>query len=584
MWKNSEAYILSKAYLDDFFKLSDAIKKEGPNDFSPEALGAMKFFLRIAKQREKADSAQSLLKECPEIKNELMKMCSLEADGTPKLVDLANVCSCLDSESFQDIWKYSGNALHELNKFADYLEKNKSKKVVKRPDSYFTSDYQHIVCSSAFRRLQDKTQLFLMDPMDFSRRRLTHSIEVDSFCERIASRVSISNYLGGYNVCDENDSLLVARCAGVLHDIGNPPFGHSSERVISDFFRDENIKRKLFEETGSKFNIYYDDLCVFDGNAQSLRIACKLLPFGKRKGASLSAAVLGSIIKYPYPAWERVGKKKAGYFRSEERVIKMLEALGTYKPGKRNPFAFILELADDLAYLVSDLEDSIHKGHITYDMFMETLGKEDNPQIKAFREKILENTENCEPGCYHKSFEKVTTTYISQFRKAVISSLADRSHNGKPIFKAIIDDGADDSLSIIEHSDHYALYKALNDLKNILFEKCNEIKENEYLAERYIRFLLKEFFDALIDATPNFEKKTFENESSVPCYGRKNKTISYISPNLIESIFDEMASEHIDASGKEAIVYYKMRLIVDEISGMTDSFAYDLYNKFIKRP
>ena len=214
------------------------------------------------------------------------------------------------------------------------------------PINAFEKDYSRIVSSAAFRRLQDKTQVFPLDKSDFIRTRLTHSIEVST----------------------------------IARQLGNPPFGHFGETVIGDWFK-ENLDHVKYK--GQPLRSWLSaqmiaDLENFEGNAQALRI---LLKAKHGSSLNLSKAIISTLVKYPTDSCSvdkgsaDIRKHKLGFFAAEQETFEQIsEAVGTTTPDKgivRHPLTYLLEAADDIAYSTADLEDAFKKGLFTLDQFIE---------------------------------------------------------------------------------------------------------------------------------------------------------------------------------------------------------------------
>ena len=248
----------------------------------------------------------------------------------------------------------------------------------------FEKDYHRIIGSASFRRLQDKTQVFPLDKSDFIRTRLTHSLEVSSFAKSLGQNVSQKilkeikdpDFLPSYqaDVCD------ILQCAGLLHDIGNPPFGHFGETVIREWFAQhmDTLKGKGKPLSQILTEQMQQDFYHFEGNTQALRLVSKLHYLVDEHGMNLTIPLLGTIIKYPVSSLEinkksgDIHTKKMGYFYAERDTFeKIQETLGT--EGRRHPLAFLLEAADDIAYKTADVEDAFKKGCITYEQLLEEL-------------------------------------------------------------------------------------------------------------------------------------------------------------------------------------------------------------------
>lgn len=250
--------------------------------------------------------------------------------------------------------------------------------------SEFEKDYQRIIGSASFRRLQDKTQVFPLDKSDFIRTRLTHSLEVSSFAKSLGQNIG-ENILAfhrdtGFTPQMKEDICNILQCAGLIHDIGNPPFGHFGEVEIREWFERELSVRRfrgmpIAELLSEQMR---QDLYHFEGNAQALRLVTKLHFLVDDNGMNLTYALLGTMIKYPVSSLEAnrrsadIKDKKMGYYYADKEIFEDIQR-ETGTNGKRHPLTFILEAADDIAYKTADIEDAFVKGFITYNRLLEEL-------------------------------------------------------------------------------------------------------------------------------------------------------------------------------------------------------------------
>ena len=243
--------------------------------------------------------------------------------------------------------------------------------------SEFEKDYHRIIGSASFRRLQDKTQVFPLDKSDFISTRLTHSLEVSSFAKSLGQNIgeNILTYKKdpSFTVQMKEDICNVLQCAGLIHDIGNPPFGHFGEDAIREWFRDhlhtlEYHGKPLDEILTPQMR---EDLYHFEGNAQAFRLVTKLHYLVDDRGMNLTYALLNTIVKYPVtsldiePKSRDIKSHKLGFYHADEEIFREVEtATGTN--GSRHPLTFILEAADDIAYKTADIEDAFVKGFVSY--------------------------------------------------------------------------------------------------------------------------------------------------------------------------------------------------------------------------
>lgn len=260
--------------------------------------------------------------------------------------------------------------------------------------SEFEKDYHRIIGSASFRRLQDKTQVFPLDKSDFIRTRLTHSLEVSSLGKSLGQNIgeNILKYRrnSGFTLQMKEDISHILECAGLIHDIGNPPFGHFGEVAIREWFarslpklsfKGKNISDMLTEQMKQ-------DLLHFEGNAQALRLVTRLHYLVDEHGMNLTYALLNTIIKYPGASTDineesgNIKDKKMGYYLADEEIFwNVTQATGA--GNNRHPLTYILEAADDLAYKTADIEDAFVKGFITYDMLAQELAALDLEFSKA---------------------------------------------------------------------------------------------------------------------------------------------------------------------------------------------------------
>lgn len=251
----------------------------------------------------------------------------------------------------------------------------------------FQKDYHRIICSASFRRLQDKTQVFPLDKSDFVRTRLTHSLEVSSFAKSLgqtAFQYLIDNNLDEDITAETKDKVCsILECAGLLHDIGNPPFGHFGEDSIRNWFK-LNLPKIKFDDTA--LCEYLDehmknDLLYFEGNAQALRLLTKLHYLVDENGMHLTYALLNTLIKYPISSCEidkhsgDIKTKKMGYYLAEKELFEDITS-STGAVDCRYPLTYLLEAADDIAYLTADIEDAVKKGFLSYNQLLEELRSE----------------------------------------------------------------------------------------------------------------------------------------------------------------------------------------------------------------
>ena len=258
----------------------------------------------------------------------------------------------------------------------------------------FEVDYDRVIFSSAFRSLQDKTQVIPLSKTDFVHTRLTHSLEVSVVGRslgRLVGKEIINRhpYLLKDHGYRANDLGSIVAAAALAHDIGNPPFGHSGEKAIGDYF--SHGEGRQYRESLSDGE--YKDLVKFEGNANGFRLLTANRE-GVPGGLRLSYATLGAFMKYPkesvpHKPSSHIADKKYGYFQNNKEVFREIAeelGLGERHHGKhqawsRHPLTYLVEAADDICYTIIDFEDGINLGLIPEDYALEYL-------IKLVKDKI----------------------------------------------------------------------------------------------------------------------------------------------------------------------------------------------------
>ena len=271
----------------------------------------------------------------------------------------------------------------------------------------FEVDYDRIIFSSEFRSLQDKTQVIPLSQTDFVHTRLTHSLEVSVVGRSLGRKVGkrlLDKYphlknIHGYQI---NDFGAIVAAAALAHDIGNPPFGHSGEKAIGEFFK--TGKGIMFKEFLTAKE--YQDLCDFEGNANGFKILTESRT-GREGGLRLSFATLGAFMKYPKESLpkkptDHIADKKYGFFQSEkEAFVDIANELGLKQTNtgenisfSRHPLTFLVEAADDICYTIIDFEDGINLGLVQEEYALEYLIKLVKDSINRENYNALKSTED----------------------------------------------------------------------------------------------------------------------------------------------------------------------------------------------
>ena len=419
----------------------------------------------------------------------------------------------------------------------------------------FEDDYSRLLFSSSFRRLQDKTQVFLLDKSDFLRTRLTHSLEVSTIARSIGS--SIESYLiedGYLDECFRGYLPALLAAGSLVHDLGNPPFGHFGEEAIKSFYE------KTLENDGSA---NYADLVNFDGNVQTFRILTRLSYLKDEYSYNLTYPTLATIIKYPKDSLKgnipkkelkKVSEKKYGYFTTEkEKFDKINQLLGLKH--ERHPAVFLMESADDIAYSAADIEDGVKFGALNFSNIHDILYKADIDLAQKFDNYY--NIEYKDKGHSQKdrlnlSIQRIRIDSQSIMIPAVIQR-----------FKEVQEELLNGTYAkeLIEDSSASKIREAFKEMSYIVFDHPI-IVEREIASFKIIQGLLDEFCEAA--KSPDFSKKG--NPKSLA-----KKMYMTISSNY-RFIFENYAGDTNDT-------FLRYQLINDFISGMTDTYAMKLYQK-----
>ena len=421
------------------------------------------------------------------------------------------------------------------------LGKPSSGKITQDTRTQFQRDYDRLIFSSPFRRLQNKTQVFPLPGSVFVHNRLTHSLEVASVGRSLGNMVCSALKERGitHELFDEIGSVIAAAC--LAHDMGNPPFGHSGEDAIKEYFI-SGMGRSLKTEVT---NAQWKDLTLFDGNANAFRILSHQFKGRRAGGFALTYTMLASIVKYPYES-ELAQKPKFGFFQSDkETFVEIATELGLVKTGDkgiqyaRHPLVFLVEAADDICYQIMDIEDAHKLKILSYNETKELY-------LNFYDEKLDASTlENIE-----STLREVTdpNEQIAYLRAGVISRLVNECAQ---VFLKNYD-------SIMEGNYNQALIKGITPVSKTAMNKVVDVSINrvycdssviqiELAGYKIISTLMDHFIHAVLSDS-KYDKK------------------------LMKLFPEQFVTENDDQ-------YSKIQSVVDFVSGMTDVYALDLYRK-----
>ncbi len=409
---------------------------------------------------------------------------------------------------------------------------DKNKRLRKEQDETrlgFEVDYDRIIFSTEFRSLQDKTQVIPLSKTDFVHTRLTHSLEV-SVVGRSLGRLVGKKILEKHpNLKDSlgyqaNDFGAIVASAALAHDIGNPPFGHSGEKAIGEFF----ISGEGLQYKDQLTNKEYQDLCDFEGNANGFKIVTQSRQ-GREGGLRLSYGTLGAFTKYPKESLPKkptnaISDKKYGFFQSEkESFIEIASELGMIKRGKnedisfaRHPLAFLVEAADDICYTIIDFEDGINLGLIPEEFALEYLINLVRDSINKKKYTQLENTQD----------------RLSYLRALAINTLINEAAtiflaNESAILKGEF------SLSLLDKSKYEAQISDIISLSIDKVYRCQEVIDKEIVGYEVIKTLLSSYIKAVNN---NYYNETTAYDRLL--LNNLPKTINYNSDSEYERLLN----------------------------------------------
>ncbi|WP_299578932.1 deoxyguanosinetriphosphate triphosphohydrolase [uncultured Sunxiuqinia sp.] len=421
-----------------------------------------------------------------------------------------------------------------------------SKPAAKQAENYnrtqFQRDYDRIIFSSPFRRMQNKTQVFPLPGSIFVHNRLTHSLEVASVGRSLGNILSEKLLAAGETnpLISELGAVVSAAC--LAHDMGNPPFGHAGEEAISSYFRNgkgQNLELMLKPEE-------WKDFVYFDGNANALRLLSHQFHGRRAGGFALTYTTLASIVKYPFES-VNVTKPKFGFFQSEkacyeeiarELNIKQLEN----NPLKfaRHPLVFLVEAADDICYQLMDLEDAHKLGILTYEQtkalflnfYDQQADKDLLAKIEATFNEVLDHNER-----------------IAYLRAGVINKLVHQCMAEFEINQEAIMEGTFQQ-SLISQVKGISKV-AMDEIQALSIEKIyrhRAVVEVEISGHQIIGTLLEAFTEAVLSPDKGYSRR------------------------LISLMPVQYKVDHHST-------YEKVQSVIDFVSGMTDLYALDLFRK-----
>ena len=415
----------------------------------------------------------------------------------------------------------------------------------------FQRDYDRLIFSAPFRRLQNKTQVFPLPGSIFVHNRLTHSLEVSSVGRSLGNDVSRALLERHPELKDthfmELGSIVSAAC--LAHDLGNPPFGHSGEKAIGTYFSEGNgrfLKDYKCEETGDSLTEdQWNDLVCFEGNANAFRLLTHHFNGRRKGGFVMTYSTLASIVKYPFSSNLAKGKRKFGFFQAEkESYLRIADELGIKRLDSpegtlkfaRYPLVYLVEAADDICYEIMDIEDA-HKLKIltteeTKELLLSYFPEENRQRILQRMSTVDDSNEQ-----------------IVYLRSCVINTLETEC------VKVFVEN--EDKILAGEFQG--SLIDHIDEIPRQAYRRCEEIS--------YARiYNSKDVMDIEI---AGFKVITTLIDLMVQAAIHPDKAFSQLLINRVSTQYDI----------KAPTLYGRIMAVLDYISGMTDVYAMDMYRK-----
>ncbi len=416
------------------------------------------------------------------------------------------------------------------------MEEYHDERVHTRSD--FQRDYDRLIFSSPFRRLQNKTQVFPLPGSIFVHNRLTHSLEVSSVGRSLGHEIALGlreRHGDCYGIFDNIRDIVAAAC--LCHDLGNPPFGHSGEKTISTFFS---------EGPGLEFRPLlsdreWADLIHFEGNANSFRLLTHQFVGRRNGGMAMTYSTLASVVKYPYTSLHAGVKGKFGFFESEDEIYRRVAdwlGIPEKEPGlfARHPLVYMMEAADDICYQIMDIEDA-HKLRIL-----------STPEVTELMLGFFGDTQRARLENGMKRLDDPNEK-IAYLRSVVIGAL-------------------------------------VSDSARVFLQNEDTILQGEFRGQ-LLNHIAPELREAYARCSDTAWRRIYCAREVVDIEIAGNRIITYLMNALVEAVMhpERNASRLLlniipgqyDTRNESA--YTRLQSVLDHVSGMTDVYALDLYRK-----
>ncbi len=409
----------------------------------------------------------------------------------------------------------------------------------------FKRDYDRLIFSAPFRRLQNKTQVFPLPGSVFVHNRLTHSLEVASvgmsLGNDVAQRLVVCHPELAGTLVEQIGQIVSTAC--LAHDLGNPPFGHSGEKAIQTFFT-EGPGRSLRQEVSPAF---WDDITHFEGNANAFRLLTHQFKGRRPGGFVMTYSTIASIVKYPFASSAASKKGKFGFFQSEQAIYQRIaDEMGIIclsAPGEplryaRHPLVYLVEAADDICYEIMDLEDAHKLKIISFDETSQLLLSFFDEDIQ---QRILERIGQEQLTDPNEQIVYLRACAIGKLENECVKTFIDHEED---ILGGTFTGSLIDHISPRQHE----AYRRCARLSEARIYRSRPVLDVELSGYKIMETLMQQMVEAVVHPE------------------------RYYSQQLIGRVSSQY---HIDAPDLET----RLMAVIDYISGMTDVYALDVYQK-----
>ncbi|MEQ9103104.1 MAG: dNTP triphosphohydrolase [Rhodothermales bacterium] len=462
-----------------------------------------------------------------------------------------------------------------LDDFLRYARRRDSTVPGRSPSEEALSDSSRIITSSLFRRLQTKAQVFSLEQNAAVRSRLTHSLEVACYGRWIAHDI-YHKLNSGKHLSNPDLYLpfvLTVENSCLLHDIGNPPFGHLGEYAIQSWIKNNysTLENEIKKFCGTKGVGYLDSLCQYDGNPQGFRFVTKLQWLNDENGLNLSYPLLASMLKYLKSSPSKQSSaftSKIGFFSSEKDIVEdvwrffEMHIDNNGEPNMRYPLTFIMEAADDISYCVSDIEDALEKGVLTENHIFSNCDSMPSIAVEAFSKCNDLNESSAARHSKYIVFKTRIARVLAERASEVFAENVDSICSGQ--FRQSLLDYHSDTKEVVEYLKDITRKHVFTSREAIHIELSGFHMIHEIMDEMLSLWRLgKEDFCKIM---PDCDGTPARNEL------QKERRLATLLPRRHCLAYRHFVSEEPDMEQ-----YWRLALLIDYISGMTDSHAYKVY-------